>query len=180
MVFLSILWQGISDCGWRAPMFDEKSLSRFNSRFAAGDPNECWMWQGFRNPAGYGTFCFRGAMIIASRMALSIKLGRMVQHPLMACHTCDNPSCVNPAHLWEGTRSDNVKDAIRKGRMKFKPIPVETHVSGEDHPFSKLTDADVRAIRASDLSHAELGRAYGVSRTNIGYIRSRKTWQHVS
>lgn len=80
-------------------------------------------------------------------------------------HTCDNPSCVRPDHLFIGTDSDNQIDCCLKGR---KPRPVT----------QKLAEGDVRAIRASRLRARDVAKKYGVSRATIYSIRQRKTWKN--
>lgn len=160
-------------------MFTDRDLHRFWSRVPQGDPEQCWVWEGFRNPQGYGTFPLNCGQIMAHRYSLALKLGRPIEHPMMACHTCDNPGCVNPNHLWEGTRSDNVRDAITKGRMPTKLPPAESHPRGEGHPFAKLDEEKVRAIRASNEPASFWARQYGVTTTMIHNVRSRKNWAHV-
>lgn len=161
-------------------MFSDKDQCRFWSRVPQGDPDACWMWEGFRNPAGYGTFALNGGTIMAHRYSLSLKLGRMLEHPMMACHTCDNPGCVNPNHLFEGTRSDNVRDAMMKGRLKPCPPDAIHHPRGQRYPSAKLNDEKVRLIRGSDLSSRKLAQQYGVSANMILLIKSRKNWAHVA
>ena len=95
---------------------------------------------------------------------------------LFVCHSCDQPGCVNPDHLFLGTQADNMHDAIAKGR--WKPAQ-EVVARGEAHVLSKLTEADVRCIRASDETQVALGERYGVSHTVISNIRRYKTWRHI-
>ncbi len=75
----------------------------------------CWEWLGVRNPNGYGSFSFRKSPFIAHRMAYLLEHGKLPEK-LFVCHQCDNPGCVNPAHLFIGTASDNVQDMLAKGR----------------------------------------------------------------
>lgn len=77
----------------------------------------CWIWTGGRNRSGYGKFSINGKLIIASRAAYTLFKGPVNDNKLI-CHTCDNPPCVNPAHLWEGTNKENQLDSIKKGRHK--------------------------------------------------------------
>jgi hypothetical protein len=91
----------------------------------------CWLWSGARNPKGYGRFYANGKFHNAHRFALILS-GIVVPNNSQACHHCDNPPCVRPSHLFVGTKSENMKDAIRKGRV------VVPHPSGEDHWKHKL------------------------------------------
>lgn len=86
----------------------------------SGGVDSCWVWTGALNANGYGSAYIDGKRVIASRHALSLKLGRAIRPGFFACHTCDNPPCVNPAHLWEGTQSENMRDCSAKNRNKNK------------------------------------------------------------
>lgn len=99
---------------------------------------------------------------------------------LFVCHHCDNPPCVNPAHLFLGTPAQNSADMARKGRA---PGPRPENVRGEKSGHAKLTEAAVRDIRnrvGRGDSYASLGREYGVTPVNIRYVVNRRTWKHVA
>lgn len=81
----------------------------------------CWLWSGGRNRAGYGKFSMNGKVIAASRASYILFNGQITEGKYI-CHTCDNPPCVNPAHLWEGTASENQIDSVQKGRHRKKKI----------------------------------------------------------
>lgn len=85
--------------------------------------DECWPWigRGVMKKDGRATLCFRGFRCLAPRVAWRAANGRWPGPKLFVCHTCDNPSCCNPAHLWEGTAADNNRDALRKGRHGYNP-----------------------------------------------------------
>jgi hypothetical protein len=105
---------------------------RFRSRIERRGPDECWPWRGGRDVKGYGLISRDGRSVRATWIALEFD-GRprpSVAHE--ACHTCDNPPCINPAHLWWGTRSENIFDASRKGRHHQR-AKTECH---RGHPFS--------------------------------------------
>lgn len=95
---------------------------------------------------------------------------------LEVCHHCDNPPCVRPDHLFVGTQADNMADMRAKGRG-FIPPP------GQCHPAARLTDEDIYAIRAADLSERgsqrRLALRFGVTPTHIRYIRSGRAWSHL-
>ena len=77
--------------------------------------NGCWEWSGSRNPAGYGTIGVHRSSRLAHRVAWEETNGP-IPDGLFVLHSCDNPCCINPAHLWIGNHDDNMKDMIKKGR----------------------------------------------------------------
>lgn len=93
----------------------------FWSKVDKAAPTECWMWRGSRNAKGYGRCRRDGRFISAPRVAWALGNGRSFPADLLACHSCDNPGCVNPAHIWPGTAAENTQDAIAKGRFRFRP-----------------------------------------------------------
>jgi hypothetical protein len=128
----------------------------------------CWHWTGLVDKDGYGLMPYKRKMWRANVASLAID-GRPTSPGQYACHTCDNPPCVNPAHLYPGTPTQNMDDARRRGRI----------CAGENRPQSKLTAGQVQIIRQSTLTVVALGKAFGVSHSNISMIRSRRTWKHV-
>lgn len=138
-------------------------------------PEDCWEWQASLTPKGYGQIA-RGrgrSPAAAHRVAWELTNGPIPGGQVL-CHKCDNTKCCNPNHLFIGTQKDNMADAARKGR-----ISRAHQLKGEDHNQAKLTEDDVRAIRASDKSQKELAREYGVAKGTISFIVNRQTWKHV-
>ena len=89
---------------------------RFWENAERGGVDECWSWNGVTDQHGYGRIHFRTRKIKAHRVSYEMHKGP-IPDDLVICHTCDNPNCVNPAHLFAGTQSDNAKDMARKGRI---------------------------------------------------------------
>lgn len=145
---------------------------RFWSKVAIKGPDECWPWTGRRSERGYGEFDYGNRPVIASRFAYVLSTG-VDPGDLFVCHSCDNPPCCNPRHLWPGTQQDNMRDAALKKRVHIPGW------KGEDHPSAKLSLENVLTIRSSAHTNADLATHYGVTPAAIYNIRERKTWRHV-
>lgn len=108
---------------------------RFWSRVRAGKPDECWLWVGRLDHYGYGRIGTKeyGPDTKAHRLAWMLHADEPVPPGMVVCHSCDNPACVNPAHLWLGTQGQNMADKVAKGRARG-PYSGETHCRN-GHPF---------------------------------------------
>lgn len=142
---------------------------RFLSRVPRGEPTECWEWQGHLR-RGYGYVRFKRRQWSAHRLALYFD-GRPPSVEELVCHSCDNPRCVNPAHLFPGSSLENNRDRARKGRS--------APTCGSQSHLAKLTEAQVAHIRASDERGTVLAKRFGVSPSLITMIRQRKIWTHL-
>lgn len=168
-------------------------------------PSGCIIWTGCMDKRyGYGVIKISGKQYRAHRLALEKKLGRPIRPGYCACHDCpggDNPSCVNPDHLWEGTRADNNRDRNMKGRTasgerhSSKTYPERVPRGdqsasrkypgirrGERNGNSRITGADIpdiELLRASGLSQQAIATRYGVTQETISSILRRDTWKHV-
>jgi hypothetical protein len=112
--------------------------------------NGCWEWTGCQDANGYGRFCLKGQRRLASRVSWMLHNGA-IPEGLFVCHKCDNPPCVNPAHLFLGTAKDNMQDCKRKGRMRHE----------RKHSDEKLAEA--LALIASGVSQTHVARKFGIS-----------------
>ncbi|MCP4487836.1 MAG: hypothetical protein GY820_11040 [Gammaproteobacteria bacterium] len=136
---------------------------------------DCWEWQASKSQRGYGQFSAtvggRLRNMRAHRLAY-IWSGNDLQDDDILCHTCDNPSCVNPDHLFVGTHQDNMADKVAKERQ----------AKGEDIAVSILTEAQVHEIRrrfASGESGPTIADDFGVTKQCVYSIAKRKTWRHI-
>lgn len=139
----------------------------------AKSPVLCWNWIGPKNHAGYGSMKINQKQIGAHRFSYKLHIGD-IPIGLFVCHSCDNPSCVNPTHLWLGTPQENMTDKIKKGRTR------SCHMYGETNPKSKLSVRDVEEIRklykTGSYTQRKLGKIYKMSHTAIGDILRHKSW----
>lgn len=105
---------------------------RFWAKVDKRGPDECWPWTATGNQKGYGFFSYKCQNVVASRFCLIIEGFFPPQTGMFALHSCDNPRCVNPAHLRWGTASDNMIDKITRGRQP--PRKFKSHCRN-GHPF---------------------------------------------
>lgn len=137
------------------------------------DPDACWEWRGPLNSNGYGRFATDNRQELAHRVAFRLFRGE-VPAGMNVCHACDNRLCVNPDHLWAGTQSENLLDAVAKGRM------VPPNVAPEDNGNAKLQPPQVAEIRAAyrdGVLQRVLATRFRVSVSTISGIVNNKTWK---
>lgn len=151
-----------------SPLF-ASTEERFMSHVQKGSgDNDCWIWTGGCNQQGYGNFRVGIKIEKAHRVSYRLFVGDLDDN-LLVCHTCDNPPCVRPDHLFVGTQSENVEDMFQKGRGN--------RASGEGHGSHKLNNSDVEYIRSSSKSNTELAEELNVSRGMIWRIRKGMNWK---
>lgn len=131
------------------------------------DLGNCWVWHNGRR----GVVGVANKHYLAHRVAWLLTYGKWPEH--CALHHCDNPPCVRPDHLFDGTQAENMADMIAKGRERHR-----CH-RGEQHARVKLSEVDVRAIRESAESGRYWADKLGVTEANISRIRLGKTWRHL-
>jgi hypothetical protein len=134
----------------------------------------CWLWTGATSDRGYGsvnTGGRHGPTRSTHRVAWELTHGP-IPKGMVVCHSCDNPPCVRPDHLFLGTQRANLRDAAAKNRT----------MRGEDHVFHRLTEAQVLAIRrrhAEGTSQADLAREYGLHHQHVRNIVVGRNWRHL-
>ena len=160
----------------------------------------CWLWKGKPDPRGYGAFVHRGLWGFVHRISWRLATG---EDPGTMCvlHHCDNPICVNPGHLFLGTRLDNVVDKVNKGRQAKGPehaertrlnaargdrngarTKPESRARGEKHWAARLNAGQVLVIRSRHAEGESLvsrSREFGVTQSAINLVVRRHTWRHV-
>ena len=143
----------------------------------------CWLWTGYVKPNGYGQIGLGGAgegVEYAHRVAFFLKHGRYPKPGYDACHACDVRRCVNyEAHIFEGTRAENIQDLADKGRHGRQTRPERT-ARGERNGHARLSHDQVVEIRtryAAGETPSQLARAFDVVKGTIGHIVAGRNWQ---
>lgn len=135
--------------------------------------DRCWTFKGSLNSKGYGQFR-DGKMKKAHRVSYEIHSGAIPSN-LQVLHKCDNPSCVNPGHLFLGDNNENIRDKVRKGR--------QSSLKGSINPSSKLNETQVSIIRkllkTNATTHKEIASTFDVSRSAISAINNKQNWKHI-
>lgn len=154
--------------------------ARFWSKIVMGEtPDDCWAWTGATTAFGYGVLGVGGRKagnVRAHRHSWALHFGP-VPDGLWVLHRCDNPPCCNPRHLFLGTQTNNMRDAVQKGRHSGPP-----RHTGQANRSAKLDEDDVRAIRALAAQRVNqdiIAAAFGVTQALVSEIHLRKIWTHV-
>lgn len=149
----------------------EQVEADFEARYVKRGPNDCWEWIGTIEKGGYGVLQIEKKQWRAHRYAY-VRLHGAIPDNLLVCHRCNNPLCVNPAHLYVGTSQDNSNDTAAAGSLK-----------GTRNGRAKITAEDVVKIRElyayEDRSQHWLAQRYGLKQTHISEIVTGKQWVHV-
>lgn len=132
------------------------------------DENGCWNWVGYVNQFGYGLVTYDGRLQVASRISYLVFVGEF-DRSLDVCHKCDNRKCVNPAHLFTGTRQENMDDARRKMRV----------ARGSKLPHAKLTETEVFNIKEmlkNGIMLKDIATKFSVSISCVSAIKTGRNW----
>jgi len=145
-------------------------MCRFMSYVTITD--SCWIWIGAKNKRGYGLFSFRNKKSITTHRVSYILYRGEIPEGKLICHTCDNPSCINPQHLWAGTTQQNTRDMVIKGRS----------LRGEKQNGAKLTEQDVikiRKLNKEGIQQNKIAEMFNVFAGHINNIIKRRVWKHI-
>jgi hypothetical protein len=186
-------------------MNKRKSLEeRFWEKVDKKGSEECWEWKAGISGSGYGTFWLDGKSFRTNRVSYELFYGK-IPPDMFICHHCDNPKCVNPTHLFLGTNSDNMMDAVKKGKLlggrgdrngshthpervargdkSSARLHPESVPRGESHHWARLDDDKVKEIRQlyanGTISQQRLAIKFGVTQSAIWAIVNKKTWRHI-
>lgn len=149
----------------------KRSRWDFWEKVAKAGPDNCWPWQGHKTSQGYGRLTAEGRNWWAHRLAYESAKGSLPEWSFEAevQHSCNNPCCCNPRHLWLGTRKDNMKTASEQGTLSRKGI--------KNGNF-KLVPEQIIAIREDKRPSRAVAKDYGVEKTQILRIRKGIHWSH--
>jgi len=149
----------------------EADLERFWGQVRVLNSETCWPWTGLKNKRGYGRFFFKNTDFVTHRISYFLSFGSLP--PLLVCHKCDNPRCVNPEHLFLATSPENTYDRNKKQR----------DARGEGHGMHKLSEAQVQEIRRlrfkQKMSTPKIAKLFQVTTTNIFWIVNGQSWKHL-
>ena len=159
-------------------ILSEQEEKRFWDKVNQSTPHDCWLWKGGQFGSGYGCFHYgydpksqTTISITAHRMSWALHHNNLPPSNKQVCHSCDNPICVNPKHLWLGTAADNALDKMCKGRHKaFKGI-----LNGS----AKLNESEVLSIKNrysqfGEISKSSISRKLNLDRTSVTETANRK------
>ena len=153
---------------------DRITVDRFWSKVdKSSGPDGCWVWNGKPNADGYGIFYLNNSSCMAHRFSWELLHGK-VPRGFEVCHSCDNPPCVNPQHLWLGTHLENVHDRDIKGRQA-------SH-KGNKNGRAVLNEDGVRKIkklRADGIQYKEIAKMMSVSEGCVNHILNGRHWSWV-
>lgn len=144
----------------------DKLRERFEAKFIPEPMSGCWLWNASASIGGYGRISVNRKCTEAHRVSYRLYVGEIPEGSCVL-HRCDNPPCVNPGHLFVGSRATNNKDRKAKGRSAV----------GERHARSRFTVAEVLAIRADSRPIRKIGKEYGVGHGVISLIKNRRRWE---
>jgi hypothetical protein len=140
-------------------------------------PSGCWNWNGSILKNGYGCLGVDGKTQFAHRASFLAFHGSIPEGKDI-CHSCDNRACVNPAHLFSGSRKDNMQDCAKKGRTnrfaKARGSRVATSILNESDV------SEILVLLSENHTCAEIGRKFNVSRATISKIKNKKNWRHIT
>lgn len=154
----------------RRPRTTTPPDQRFWKHVTPGAFTDCWEWQGaLRN--GYGVMNIGGKVVYCHRFSYELHFGPLPEG-YCVCHTCDNRQCVNPYHLFSGTKGDNMRDMYAKGRgnTEAKQVPQPRRLDSEKA-------LEIRRLAASNVRYPAIAKQFGISIPMVSLIVTHKRWK---
>jgi len=150
-------------------VYDREFWKRFWEKVNVGDGDQCWNWNASVDTNGRGRIAYNSKLVGSHRVAYTFMCGK-IPEGMFVCHTCDNPLCCNPNHLFIGTHDDNMQDMVNKNR---------SHHNGEKSSKAKLTLEEVKDIRDmynNGETQTKLAMKFDACQSVISRIIRNKTW----
>ncbi len=152
---------------------------RFKSKCSEPDENDCIIYTGGLDKDGYGRFAIASCKSVRAHRWAYENFIEPIPKGMCVCHHCDNPSCVNPKHLWLGTNGDNTKDRSIKGRSAKNNLDGLPMKLLPNRKLNKLDIPIIRKLLESNVRIKIIAFAFSVSESAINSIDQGKTWYHV-
>jgi hypothetical protein len=140
---------------------------KFSVKVSKQGDEKCWLWIGGKTSDGYGMLDVNSKKYYAHRLSYELYRGP-IPKGLCVCHHCDNPSCVNPSHLFLGSKGDNIRDCVSKGRR--------------GNCNKKLTSekvVEIREMRKKGMSLRKIASMFGIHNQTVHNVVTRKHWKEV-
>lgn len=150
--------------------------TEFMGLVAVDQATGCWLWAGPRDDDGYGLVRRAGTQSRAHRVAIVLFHGTPIPAGMRGLHSCDNPPCCNPSHVYVGTQKQNMRDMVDRGRNVTRPP------HGEKSPHAKTTRKSValmRRLRAAGWTYVALAKRFRLSVVQVRLIVRGERWAHV-
>lgn len=155
-----------------ASVLGNEFISKIWSRIKVGQKDQCWEWDRSANRARYPSVrCQAMQSNVKPHRVVYALLHGVTDAEMVVCHSCDNPMCCNPYHLFLGTQKENVADMHAKGRRHCN--------YGKRHHLNKFSEEVVRKIADDPRGAPTIAKEYGVSVSQVYRIRHREQWQHL-
>ena len=162
-------------------------IKRFWSKVDKRGPDECWPWLAGKGKDGYGSFTAASRKTIGAHCFAYILAHGPIPKRLQVLHSCDNPPCCNPAHLWLGTALDNNRDSATKRRRAYgerhgSHVHPERVARGERNGNARLKTADILHIREmcqQGMTETKIAHLFNISQGVVSRIILRKSWKHI-
>lgn len=154
------------------------TVKRFLTKVRITKSNSCWTWLARKDKNGYGSFRLGKTMVLAHRFAWVLHTGELIPKGKQVLHNCDNPQCVNPAHLFLGSHKQNMQDMAKKGRA---PGAGGKRL-GSKNPNCKVTEKQVKLVRlrhAQGVKRKDIAAEFGLSPGGLDGIIYNRNWKHL-